>query len=72
METDKPLSFFVLHGVAVQEKGVEPHSVDEDFYLSKVYSTAMQPSKVIPYYFKAEGVFDKEEITITTLITENR
>ncbi|KAG0344791.1 hypothetical protein BG004_004175 [Podila humilis] len=46
--------------------------VDEDFYLSKVYSTAMQPSKVIPYYFKAEGPFDKEEVTITTLITENR
>lgn len=32
----------------------------------------MQPSKVIPYYFKADGVFDKEEVTITTLITENR
>ncbi|ORZ10662.1 glycosyl-transferase for dystroglycan-domain-containing protein [Lobosporangium transversale] len=32
----------------------------------------MQPSKVIPYYFRAEGVFDKEEVTITTLITENR
>ncbi|KAF9578729.1 hypothetical protein BGW38_005335 [Lunasporangiospora selenospora] len=46
--------------------------VDEDFYLSKVYSTAMQPSKVMPYYFRAEGNFDREEVTITTLITENR
>ncbi|KAG0056728.1 hypothetical protein BGZ83_003697 [Gryganskiella cystojenkinii] len=57
------------HPPVVQDKA---HAVDEDFYLSKVYSTAMQPSKVIPYYFRAEGVFDKEEITITTLITENR
>ncbi|KAG0004265.1 hypothetical protein BGZ65_000687 [Modicella reniformis] len=48
------------------------HLVDEDFYLSKVFSTAMQPSKVIPYYFRAEGNFDREEVTITTLITENR
>ncbi|KAI9232909.1 hypothetical protein MVEG_07583 [Podila verticillata NRRL 6337] len=48
------------------------HAVDEDFYLSKVFSTTMQPSKVIPYYFKAKGTFDKEAVTITTLITENR
>ncbi|KAF9329883.1 hypothetical protein BGZ91_000360, partial [Linnemannia elongata] len=54
-----------------QGEGNNEHVVDEDFYLSKVYSTAMQPSKVMPYYFKAEGVFDKEEVTITTLITEN-
>ncbi|KAG0231385.1 hypothetical protein BGW42_000281 [Actinomortierella wolfii] len=48
------------------------HSVDEDFFLSKAYGNAMQPSKVIPYYFKAARTFDKEEVTITTLITENR
>lgn len=54
--------------------GKEPnaHTIYEDFYLSKAFGNAMQPSKVIPYYFKAEGVFDKEEVTITTLITENR
>ncbi|KAG0368005.1 glycosyl-transferase for dystroglycan-domain-containing protein [Gamsiella multidivaricata] len=56
----------------LQQNTSNQHLVDEDFYLSKVYSTAMQPSKVIPYYFRAEGVFDKEEVTITTLITENR
>ncbi|KAG0333603.1 hypothetical protein BG000_009026 [Podila horticola] len=55
-------------------RGKEPntHAIYEDFYLSKAFGNAMQPSKVIPYYFKAEGVFDKEEVTITTLITENR
>ncbi|KAG0373235.1 hypothetical protein BGX24_011964 [Mortierella sp. AD032] len=61
----------VLNQGEIQQEGTN-HAVDEDFYLSKVYSTAMQPSKVMPYYFKAEGVFDKEEVTITTLITENR
>lgn len=66
-----PLHFIHLLG-NTQQEGANQHVVDEDFYLSKVYSTAMQPSKVMPYYFKAEGVFDKEEVTITTLITENR
>ncbi|KAG0097686.1 hypothetical protein BGZ93_002167 [Podila epicladia] len=60
--------------VQATRRGKEPntHAIYEDFYLSKAFGNAMQPSKVIPYYFKAEGVFDKEEITITTLITENR
>ncbi|KAF9418110.1 hypothetical protein BGZ94_009781, partial [Podila epigama] len=47
------------------------HEVPEDYFLSKAFGNAMQPSRVIPYYFKAEGKFDKEDITITTLITEN-
>ncbi|KAF9957228.1 hypothetical protein BGZ70_009594 [Mortierella alpina] len=63
----------VSHGAIKQQQDSSNLAVvDEDFYLSKVYSTAMQPSKVIPYYFRAEGTFDKEEVTITTLITENR
>ncbi|KAI7817113.1 glycosyl-transferase for dystroglycan-domain-containing protein [Gamsiella multidivaricata] len=32
----------------------------------------MQPSKVLPYYFKAERRFDLEAVTITTLITYDR
>ncbi|KAI9321407.1 glycosyl-transferase for dystroglycan-domain-containing protein [Dichotomocladium elegans] len=32
----------------------------------------MGPSKVIPYYFKAEETFDHEEVTIATLVTHNR
>ncbi|KAF9345533.1 hypothetical protein BGX34_004670, partial [Mortierella sp. NVP85] len=55
-----------------QQDGNNRHPVNESFFLSKAFSTAMQPSKVIPYYFKAKGIFDKEEVTITTLITENR
>lgn len=40
--------------------------------LSKVFSEAMGPSKVIPYYFKAQESFDNEEVTIATLVTHNR
>jgi len=44
----------------------------EEFFLSKVFSESMQPSHVIPYYFRAIQVPKEEDITITTLITENR
>lgn len=41
--------------------------------LEKVFSDAMGPSKVIPYYLKAtESSFDNEEVTISTLVTHNR
>jgi len=51
--------------------GVFDH-MTEEFFLSKVFSEAFQPSKVIPYYFKAEKTPKAEDITITTLITSNR
>ncbi|RUO95592.1 glycosyl-transferase for dystroglycan-domain-containing protein [Jimgerdemannia flammicorona] len=44
----------------------------EDFLLAKVFSDAMGPSKVIPYYYKAEKTPNPEDITITTLVTANR
>lgn len=47
-------------------------STSEDLVLSKVFSETMGPSKVIPYYFKATEKFDKEEVTIATLVTYNR
>lgn len=47
-------------------------SMSEDFFLSKAFSESMQPSKVIPYYLRAETDFDPNDITITTLVTSNR
>ena len=44
----------------------------EDYMLSKVFSDAMGPSKVVPYYHKARQVPEKEDITLCTLVTENR
>ncbi|GJJ70213.1 hypothetical protein EMPS_02562 [Entomortierella parvispora] len=48
------------------------HKVDEDVVIHKVFANAMQPSKVLPYYFKAAQDFDPESVTITTLITFDR
>lgn len=44
----------------------------EEFFLSKVFAESLQPTQVIPYYFRAQGIPQKEDITITTLITANR
>ncbi|CAO3644971.1 unnamed protein product [Cunninghamella blakesleeana] len=52
--------------------GTDFEHVPEDFILSKIFSDAMGPSKVIPYYFKATETFDQEEVTISTLVTHNR
>lgn len=47
--------------------------ISEDLMLEKVFSDAMGPSKVIPYYLKAtESSFDNQEVTISTLVTHNR
>ncbi|GAA5832929.1 hypothetical protein JCM11251_000534 [Rhodosporidiobolus azoricus] len=53
-----------------------PKTISEDHFLSMSFGSSLQPSKVIPYYYRAtdpdrEG-FNKEDITITTLVTSNR
>ena len=32
----------------------------------------MQPTKIIPFYYRASGKFHNEDITITTPVTGNR
>ncbi|KAG5639472.1 hypothetical protein H0H81_001594 [Sphagnurus paluster] len=51
---------------------VEPVLIDEELSLSKAFSTSMRPSKIIPYFYRALGNFDNEDITITTLVTSSR
>lgn len=61
-------------------KAVEPTS--EDFFISKAFGESLGPSKVVPFYYRATGPNrkdgsvgdgpEKEDITITTLITSNR
>lgn len=48
------------------------HQIEEDAVVHKVFSNTIQPSKVLPYYFKAGREFDPESVTITTLITFDR
>ncbi|GAA93578.1 glycosyltransferase family 49 protein [Mixia osmundae IAM 14324] len=54
----------------------EQTTMSEDFFLSKAFGEALQPSKIIPYYYRAQrdlGAEDnKRDITITTLVTANR
>ncbi|KAF5380389.1 hypothetical protein D9615_004711 [Tricholomella constricta] len=50
----------------------EPILVEEELSLSKAFSTSMRPSKVIPYFYRAAGRFDQDDITITTLVTSSR
>lgn len=49
-----------------------PISMDQDLFLSKAFSNSMRPSKIIPYFYRATGDFDRDDVTITTLITSNR
>ncbi|KAG6837060.1 hypothetical protein H0H93_015328 [Arthromyces matolae] len=49
-----------------------PIAVDEELTLSKAFSTSMKPTKIIPYLFRASGVFEPDDITITTLVTSSR
>ncbi|KAG0215583.1 hypothetical protein BGX33_001086 [Mortierella sp. NVP41] len=53
-------------------RGYPEHRVEEDAVLQKIFSSTMQPSKVLPYYFKAIRAFDPESVTITALITFDR
>ncbi|KAF8178587.1 glycosyltransferase family 49 protein [Mycena galopus ATCC 62051] len=46
--------------------------MSEDLFLSKAFAGSMRPSKIVPFFYRATGVFDKEDITITTLVTSNR
>ncbi|KAK0460917.1 glycosyltransferase family 49 protein [Desarmillaria tabescens] len=46
--------------------------MDEDLFLSKAFSSSLHPSKIVPFFYRASGRFDREDITITTIITSNR
>lgn len=50
----------------------EAAAMSEDFFLSKAFGETLQPSKVVPYYYRASQEPAKEDITITTLVTSNR
>jgi glycosyltransferase-like protein LARGE len=62
-------SEFALENGLGHEK---PIAMSEDLFLSKAFATSMRPSKIVPFFYRATGVFDQEDITITTLVTSNR
>lgn len=56
----------------ILESDLGYHSIEENIILSKAFPHLMKPSQIIPYYYRASGVFDKDDITVTSLITSNR
>lgn len=44
----------------------------ESFIMSKVFSDSMGPSDMTPFFFRATETFEKEDITMATLVTRNR
>ncbi|KAF8891755.1 glycosyltransferase family 49 protein [Infundibulicybe gibba] len=46
--------------------------MDQSLFISKAFSNSLRPTKIIPYYYRASGVIEQDDITITTLITRNR
>lgn len=47
-------------------------AMTEGLFLSKAFAQSMRLSKIVPFFYQATGAFDREDITITTLITSNR
>ncbi|CAO3629956.1 unnamed protein product [Cunninghamella blakesleeana] len=44
----------------------------ENFVMSKLFSDAMQPSDLSPYFYKASEPIHQEDITMATLVTKDR
>ena len=66
------LAYWTLFESTVDNKSEHGLAMTEGLFLSKAFSQSMQPNKIVPFFYKATGNFDKEDITITTLITSNR
>jgi len=66
------LSNFTAHHITPEHVNPSPSVMSEDLFLSKVFAQSMHPSKIIPFFYRASDEFDKEDITITTLVTSNR
>ncbi|GAA5923175.1 glycosyltransferase family 49 protein [Sporobolomyces koalae] len=63
-------------GLYESREGKDAVTTSEDHFLSLSFASSLQPSKVIPYYYRATDPdrvdFNKQDITITTLVTSNR
>ena len=56
------------HGLGL----IAPVSLDRNLFLSKAFMNSMRPSDIKPYFYRAKGHFESDDVTITTLITSNR
>ncbi|KAI0735571.1 glycosyl-transferase for dystroglycan-domain-containing protein [Earliella scabrosa] len=51
---------------------VEGYDIRQETLLSKAFSDAIHPTRIIPFYFKASSTVEPDDVTITTLVTSNR
>ena len=49
-----------------------PVSVAQETLLAKAFAQSLHPTKIIPYYYRASSSAEKNDVTITTLVTRNR
>lgn len=57
------------YGASTQGK---PLALEEELIFSKAFATSMNPSKIIPYFYKASERFRQDDVTITSIITSDR
>ncbi|KAB5592779.1 hypothetical protein CTheo_3763 [Ceratobasidium theobromae] len=43
-----------------------------EIFLSKAFDTALKPTKIIPYYYRALHEHPYDDVTVTTIVTSNR
>ncbi|KAH8093124.1 glycosyl-transferase for dystroglycan-domain-containing protein [Cristinia sonorae] len=48
------------------------YAVSQETLLSKVFSQALHPTRIIPFFYRARNSIDADDVTITTLVTSNR
>lgn len=79
-ETNEVLEAFAFHNRLTRSSErhlsplaqEHPFSLHENVFLSRAFSQAMKPSRIIPFYYRASRSFRREDITIATLVTSNR
>jgi hypothetical protein len=53
-----------------------PLSMNEELFLNKAFSQSLQPTNIIPFYYRSSKSSEKrssyQDISITTLVTSNR
>lgn len=77
LESSKDLIYWNGHnsnlpGVSSPDGLNEPLPIREETFLSKAFAQTMHPTDLIPFYYKASGTVDEDDVTITTLVTSNR
>lgn len=67
----KPLSSFdwTNHQTVDSTAGLDFSS---EIFLSKAFDTALKPTKIIPYYYRALHEHPYDDVTVTTIVTSNR